>query len=502
MEDDPFDFESDVLLATSPVVAPKRKKKVLGLDDLLVDHYREKNRALERESKLEKTKKTYNSDDEEDGRFAKLSKYIDDCHEKAQILCQFYFPFYLNDIRYCCFSFDMSHNHITQLGDEDDVFHWGLRVFGKQKSMTSFEFSELSSCSLFRSCVNHEVNSLVELSTESGETFFEGLLTNGWLLKLVNKCGEVEESIAKWTFHLMLYSSKEILRSAAVDFWCAILLQKNEDESPSIRIDWLPCYSELKGALESYGFLFHFATKDSSDSEMVLGDSECIEPPRNIRTWIKYVAACSQSRNVHCAFTKSEAEELVVVIIFLLLDRQLLCLSIDLNECMLALVNFFTDDEWSFSCVKVAKSVASRVPKDMNSLRAVESIPAVHGPSKLLRSAIAFHILLGCFEKVEDEEEVIRQLTLINLKDKSCDLFKVYIKLVLTENWFLYNPLLEDNQLMYEMWGLFLRNCSCQISITDSRSCAPKVRSKASYLLQGTDVEKVHPKCGKRVDTI
>ncbi|KAK9079104.1 hypothetical protein SSX86_000774 [Deinandra increscens subsp. villosa] len=460
MEDDPFDFESDALLATSPVVAPKRRKKVLGLDDLLADHYKEKSRAIERESRLAKTKSTYNSDDEEDGRVAKLSKYVDECHEK-----------------------------ITQLGDEDDVSHWGLNVFGKQQSPPSFVFSELSSCSLFRSFVNHEVNSLVELSTESGESFFEGLLANGWLLKLVSECGEVEKSIAKWTFHLMIYSSKEVLTSAAIDFWCAILLLKNEDESPSVRIDWIPSYSELKCFLETYGFLLHSPTndsKDSSDTEMVPGEPECTEPPQNIRAWIKYVAAFSQSRNIHCTFTASEAEELVVVIVCLLLDRQLLGLSIDLNECMLALVNFFTDDEWSSSCVNVAKSVASRVPKDMNSVRAVECIPAVHGPSKLLRSAIAFHILLGFFDKVEDEEVVIRKLTSINLKDKTCDLFKVYIYLVLTENWFLYNPLLEDNQLLNEMWGLFLRNCSCQINITDSRSYAPKVRSKASYLLQGT----------------
>ncbi|KAF5772678.1 hypothetical protein HanRHA438_Chr13g0590881 [Helianthus annuus] len=457
MEDDPFDFESDILLATSPVVAPKRKKKVLGLDDLLVDHYKEKNRVAERESKLAKTKRSYNSDDEEDGRVAKLSKYVDECHEK-----------------------------MTQLGDEDDVSHWGLQVFGKQKTPQSFAFSELSSCSLFRLCVDHEVNSLVELSTESGETFFEGLLTNGWLLKLVSKCGEVEKSIAKWTFHLMLYSSKEVLRNAAVDFWCAILSLKNEDESTSIKIDWLPSYSELNGALETFGFVFHSPTKDSSDTEMLFGDSEGSEAPQNVRTWIKYVAACSHSRNIHCTFTTSEAEELLVVIICLLLDRQLLGLSVELNECTLALVNFFTDDEWRFSCVQVAKSVASRVPKDMNSLRAVECISVVHGPTKLLRSEIAFRILLGCFDKVEDEEEVVRQLTLINLKDKSCDLFKVYIYLVLTENWFLYNPLLEDKQLLNEMWGLFLRNCSCQINITDSRSYAPKVRSKASYLLQGT----------------
>lgn len=112
---------------------------------------------------------------------------------------------------------------------------------------------------------------------------------------------------------------------------------------------------------------------------------------------------------------------------------------------------------------------------DINCLRAVECIPSVCLHSKQLRSEIAFRFLLGYFDKVEDEEEVIRQLTLINLKDKTCDLFRIYNYLVLTENWFLYNPMMKEKTLLNEMWGLYLRNCCCQINITDTRSYASKV---------------------------
>lgn len=42
----------------------------------------------------------------------------------------------------------------------------------------------------------------------------------------------------------------------------------------------------------------------------------------------------------------------------------------------------------------------NRVPMDINSLRAVECIPAVCGHTKHLRSAIAFQILLGYFDNV------------------------------------------------------------------------------------------------------
>ncbi|GJX29801.1 hypothetical protein Tco_0237880 [Tanacetum coccineum] len=67
-----------------------------------------------------------------------------------------------------------------------------------------------------------------------------------------------------------------------------------------------------------------------------------------------------------------------------------------------ALVSFFTDDEWSSSCVRVAKSVALRIPLDINSLRAVECISVVCGHTKQLRS-------------VEDEEEGPKALALLAL---------------------------------------------------------------------------------------
>lgn len=110
-----------------------------------------------------------------------------------------------------------------------------------------------------------------------------------------------------------------------------------------------------------------------------------------------------------------------------------------------------------------------------------------------------------------DEEDMLRLLISINVKERSSDLFKMYIYLVLAENWLLVNKVLIYKPVINEMWGLFLRNCSCHIPSTDLRSFASKVwnqtvslssyglvlssvkylfmlqvRNKASYLLQGT----------------
>ncbi|KAL6976371.1 hypothetical protein U1Q18_025157 [Sarracenia purpurea var. burkii] len=446
--DGPLDFESEDLLLKSPVPS-KRRKKVIGLDDLVNDYLKE-NKRLEMKSIREKAQKNYFSDEDEDNREAKLSECVEKCQKE-----------------------------MGQMGDEDEIHLWGFQIFGNQKTRPPLLFPELGSCRLLQCLMDNEFNSLVELDIEKGEAFLERLLVNGWLLKLVYTCGHVEKSIATWTFGLMLYSSEDVLSTCACDFWSAILLHKHE-----IKIDWLPNYSELKRALEIYGFLLDFPSNFSSLMVMVNADSDYGGPPHNIRAWIKYLATCIQVRT-YSIFSTSEAEDLVVVIIYLFLDRQLLGLSVILHECMLSVINFFADNEWSSCCEKVAKSIACRIPRDMNCLRTVESISGVDARSKHLRREVAFQILLSCLHnKATDAEEILRALISINVKDKSCDLFKMYIYLVLTENWLLSNSMLEDKPVIYEMWGVYLRSCSYQITSTDLRSYASKVRSKASYLLQ------------------
>ncbi|XP_028125457.1 uncharacterized protein LOC114322367 isoform X1 [Camellia sinensis] len=456
--DGPLDFESEDLLLKSPALTTKKRKKVIGLDDLVNDYLKE-NKKLEMKSKRAKAQKNYHSDEDEDkdDREAKLSECVEKCQKE-----------------------------MGQISDEDENSIWGLQVFGNQKTRPPAVFHELGSCGLLQSFMNNEINSLVELDVEKGEVFLERLLVNGWLLKLVYTCGHVEKSIATWTFGLMLYSSEEVLSTSACDFWTTILSPTTEVGLLQIKIDWLPNYSELKGALEIYGFILDSPSKFSSNMEIVTVDFGCGGPPQNIRAWIKYVASCCQVRSTYSILSTSEVEELVVLIINLFLDRQLVGLSVILYECMLSVINFFTDNEWNTSCETVAKSIACRVPRDMNCLRTVESISGVDARSKHLRHAVAFQILVACLDnKVTDAEVILRSLISINVKDKSCDLFKMYIFLVLTENWLLSNPMLEDKSVIYEMWGVYLRNCSCQITSTDLRSYASKVRSKASYLLQG-----------------
>ncbi|KAE9445877.1 hypothetical protein C3L33_22237, partial [Rhododendron williamsianum] len=379
--DDPLDFESEDRLL---------KKKVIGLDDLVNDYLKE-NKKQEMKSKRAKAQKNYFSDEDDDIREAKLSECVEKCQQEAQtFLCLLYL--FLDIMTYVC-------------------------PCNLQKTLPQLAFHELGGCGLLQSFMHNELNSLVELDINKGEAFLESLLVNGWLLKLLDACGHVEKSVATWTYNLILssgvlvlYSVQEVLSASACDFWISILSPKTK-----IKIDWLPNYSEIKRALEIYGFRSDFPSRFSSDVEMVNADSDCGGPPQNIRAWIMYVAACFRVRYVQA--------------------------------------------EPCFCSEEVAKSIACRVPKDMNCLRTVESISGVDARSKQLRRAVAFRILVACLDiKATDAEEILRFLNLINVKDKSCDLFKIYIYLVLTENWLLYNPTLEDKPVIHKLWGVYLRH--------------------------------------------
>ncbi|KAG4988960.1 hypothetical protein AAZX31_11G168100 [Glycine max] len=449
---DPLDFEvEDDLLKCPPINNIIKRKKIIGLDDLLKDHYIEQGKLLEKRKKQKKkAKKIESSYDDEDSKEARLTRIVEKCH-----------------------------NQLTAFGEEQEISPWGVKVFGDKKAFPSLESPDVGSCNLFQSFLNNCLNSVVELTADKGDIFLEGLLVNGWLSKLAFLCGHVEKPVAVWAFNTMLYSSKEELHNSSSEFWCAILSSEKEVDQALVKIDWFPEYMDLRRALDSYGFLFKF----SSSAEPNNLDSDIEGPPQNIRAWIRFVSACCLIRSKKAIFSTVEAEEIVEIIICLFLDRQFQGLLVLLNDCMEVIVNYFTDQEWCSSCENVAKFIACRVSKDLNCIRTIECISEASSRCKQLRSAVAYQTLLSCFDGVYSGEEILRSLTEINFKDNSCDFYRMYINLVLTENWVLSNSLIEDNPVIYEMFSLYLRHCSTLISATNLRSYASKVRHRASYLL-------------------
>ncbi|KAI5388991.1 hypothetical protein KIW84_074591 [Lathyrus oleraceus] len=459
--DDPLDFEvEDDLLASLPI--NNKRKKVIGLDDLLNDHYKEQEKLLEKQNKQAKKKakaKEKKKYDDEDRREAALVRIVEKCH-----------------------------NQLKAFGEENEIHVWGVKVFGEQKPFPALDFPDLGSSNFIQAFLNNKLNTLVGMTADKGDNFLERLLVNGWLSKLASLSGLVEKPVGIWAFNTMLYSSKEELQNSSSDYWCTILSSRKEVDQLSVKIDWFPEFSDLRSALNIYGFLFKFSSNaehESSEQYMSLYlDSKHGSPPQNIRAWIRFVTSCCRIRNTKAFFTTVEAEEIVEIIICLFLDRRIQGLLVLLSDCMQATVNYFTDQEWCASCENIAKFIACRVSKDLNCIRTVECVSKDSSRCKQLRSAIAYQSLLYCFDKDNSGEEILKSLDAINFKDKSCNFFKIYIYLVLTENWVLSNnSFVEDNPVIYEMFCSFLRNCSTLISATDLRAYASKVRHKASYLL-------------------
>lgn len=97
-----------------------RRKKVIGLDDLLSDFYKEKSKILNKQNRKRKASKLYDSDEDEHAQEALLSKYVDDCQNQAWLeiipILKLYYPL---DILLC--------NDNVRLHVSDGWDRWGRR---------------------------------------------------------------------------------------------------------------------------------------------------------------------------------------------------------------------------------------------------------------------------------------------------------------------------------------------------------------------------------------
>lgn len=461
--DDPLDFEVgvDPLLSTP---RPTKRKKLIGLDDLLVDYYATGKDDLKASAAKSKGRpKGYNSDDEDKQVTEKeinFCKFVDEAEEKAKAL-----------------------------DPGEDVPQWGLQVFGCQKPPSILNGTGVENCELLQSfCGDEHLGFDIDIG--QGEGFLEGMLMDRWLLKLVLLNGSVEDSIASWTLTKLLYSSNKKLQDSASEFWDS-LLSLNEDDKPLVNFGYFPSYSILKGAVLNYGYLQDAPCTKTSTSETAVADTSDGGPPQNITAWLRLVSACCKIRKVHPIFSSSEAEDLLVIVISLFLDRQLEGLLLILGDCLDSLVLYFNTSEWENSCLMVAELISKRVRMDLNCLRIVDCITGTNDRSKFLRSQLALQLLKISFGlKVANVEKILKSVTSINVKEKECDFFMLYVYLVLMDNLLFSSDAFRNKPAIIEAWRNYLRNCSTQIGCMEWRLYASKVRNKASYLLQGAISKK------------
>ncbi|CAN6288625.1 unnamed protein product [Urochloa humidicola] len=464
--DEPLDFEKedDPLL---PAPLPAKRKKVIGLDDLLLDYFETgKGKLKVKAANSGHGPRGYGLDDENTDvteNEINVCKLFEKCEEKDE-----------------------------ELDARDDVPPWGQQIFGCQKAPSNLSDAGIENCHLLQSfCVTEHLG--FDLEIQQGEGLLEGMLMDGWLLKLVHAGGSVEDSIASWTLTKLLYSSNKKLQVSATNFWDSIL-SLDENDKLRVNLGYFPSYSVLRRAILSYGYLFETPGTKASPSESATADSSDVGPPHNIIAWLRFVSACCKIRKVCSIFTPSEAEELLVIVISLFLDRGLEGLLPILGDCLNSLVLYFNRSEWESSCVMVAESIAQRVTMDLNCVRIVDCITVISGTNercKFLRSQLALQLLKINFGlKVGNVEKMLKLVTSINVKDKECDFFRLYVNLVLMDNLLFSSNAFRDKTMIVDTWRNYLRYCSTQIVFTNWRLYAPKVRNKASYFLQGAVFRK------------
>lgn len=72
-------------------------------------------------------------------------------------------------------------------------------------------------------------------------------------------------------------------------------------------------------------------------------------------------------------------------------------------------------------------------------------------------------------------EKMLKLVTSINVKEKECDFFRLYVYLVLMDNLLFSSDAFRDKTMIIDTWRNYLRNCSTQIPFTNWGFYAPKV---------------------------
>jgi hypothetical protein len=77
---------------------------------------------------------------------------------------------------------------------------------------------------------------------------------------------------------------------------------------------------------------------------------------------------------------------------------------------------------------------------------------------------------------VGNVEKILKLVTSINVKEKECDFFRLYVYLVLMDNLLFSSDAFRDKTQIVDTWRNYLRNCSTQIACTNWGFYAPKVK--------------------------
>eukprot|EP00249_Psilotum_nudum_P017314 c26256_g1_i2 orf=299-1762(+) len=464
LEDDSWLRDSPPRVA-EPVNKPAKRARAISIDEFLKNSYQERQSHLAKKLKSAKLVESDSSDDE------------DICPANTEKELQFE-----TLVKTC-------ENQVHAEGATVAVPRWGLKMFGLQSQHRGLATPKLGNIALraFSAARALTPRLLIDAGPEDDEAkevLVLELLTGQWLFPLAVSLNLCDEGTLRWLFHHMVYSINMDVELSACDFLCKFLLSRSE----SSQVSWVPPFGCIMVVLQDYGYL-EISTEAESSSDRG-SDKETLQvegPPHNLGSLLRFLSVCCKTRYLHEVFSAQEAAALLVIISTLLLDRELLSFAILIYECLETMVDYFREDEWASACKQIAMTVSSSNMQMCNHLRLTRSLHGVMGRMKQLQKTVALHLLAkstGCLVVPDGIPEVISMFGRIDLRNKAIDFVNLYYQLVLADIWLWSNPLLKSEQTALESWLLFLKACSFQISSTDWRPYASKVRNWASLLLQ------------------
>ncbi|XP_024543945.1 uncharacterized protein LOC9654318 [Selaginella moellendorffii] len=406
-----------------------RRGKVIRLDDLVVDNDKEKRQKEQKKKRRDESSES--SDDDDDAATEsqkKLAALIKKCSD--------------------------------ELGDESsmrDAPKWGEQVFGAQDLPVSrLELESIQWLSLASRTSRRD-----QASEDDGEEFLLDLLTGQWMLPLFLH-GKSSPALLPYIFDKMTYSSNTRIQQAACSLLCEYF-RKHGGE-----LDWHPDFVRV---LRCYGY--QDATPQASDPAGAIG------PPTNFSYVLEFLAVLSRSSFLQ----KSEPENYIFILARCLLDRKLLPFFSSIQDCIALLVNYLTEDEWTFCLPRLAHSLA-RVSKELvNVLHVTRKLRGARKRIQQLRREISFELLSMTNNELERQpKQVIFALEGYDLKD-SVDFVQLYYHMELVDMWLRYDPSFKSDEEAFSTWMSLLRGFSLRIFCGDYRTFANKVRNRAAFLV-------------------
>ncbi|KAH7446816.1 hypothetical protein KP509_01G077500 [Ceratopteris richardii] len=457
LEDSPS--RSAELSVTKPF---NKRSKAYSIDELLRDHYKDKNKGLDRELKQFRTYVSDSEDSENEEFCLKTRKEAQ--FEKLVETCE---------------------KQVHAGGATLDIPKWGEKLFtGKRQKApaTSLDPDDPVLQSLLASYRQYNQNPMESHASEqSAESAVAQLLASGWFLSLRVKLGN---QILRWIFDTMTFTTDKILERAACNLLCHHLDTADCYANPS----WIPRFKTFFGIFEAYGY--HKLEISGDQVKKARLDSQqrpaLLSPPHNLGSLLRFLSVSMKKRQLHKAYSRGDVEQFAVLIASLFLDRCLLPLSITVHECLEWILNSFREQEWKESCERIAISLAKVERSNVNCLKLTRSLHGRENRMKCLQSLVA----LQYFWKIANEKtnpgvwNILSVLRRIDVKRKAVDFGSLYYQICMADIWLWSNRNLDAERGGLEAWLFFLKSCSFQISSTDWRPYATKVRNHASYLVQ------------------